>query len=229
MAPLDVVIAGVNKAGTTSLVRLAVRAPVRHAVGGQGDPVLPPRPLREAGRPGRRVPELLRGLPGPPRPGSRRRPSYFYGGAPLARLIDETLPERADHRGAARAGRPRHLVLPVPEDPLAHPAGAPDRGVPRARRHAHRPGLPRPRERALLRDRRQSLRGLPARLARGVRPGPAAGPRLRRAHRRSRPGAARDRDLARAWTRCCSRSTRSRRRTGRWRTRADGSNGSRSR
>jgi Sulfotransferase domain len=89
---LDVIIAGVNKAGTTSLfVSLsehpevapsAVKETRYFTPARYGRPVEPPAVYEgyfseAGGRPVR----------------LEATPSYFYGGGPLARLIDETLPE----------------------------------------------------------------------------------------------------------------------------------------
>jgi hypothetical protein len=88
---LDVIIAGVNKAGTTSLfVSLsehpdvapsAVKETRYFTPARYGKPAEPPAVYEEyfAGAPQARV-------------RLEATPSYFYGGAPLARLIDQTLP-----------------------------------------------------------------------------------------------------------------------------------------
>jgi hypothetical protein len=89
---LDVIIGGVNKAGTTSLF-----------VSLSEHPDVAPSAIKET----RYFTPARYGKPVEPRAvyeeyfseaaGSRARleatPSYFYGGAPLARLIDETLPD----------------------------------------------------------------------------------------------------------------------------------------
>ncbi len=227
--PLDVLIAGVNKAGTTSLFvslsehpRITPSAvketrfflPARY-----GEPVAPVDDYEQYF-------ESDRG----PRVRLEATPSYFYGGAAVASVIDETLP-------GAR-------IIVVLREPVARtisffqyqktrlriPARADDRGLPRARRHAHGPGLPRPRERAVLRGRRKPVRGLPPRL--GSRCSVPTG--CSSSASRTSPG------IRRA---CCARRSTwlgldpdapperraRRRRTGRWGSRAAGSSGSRSR
>jgi hypothetical protein len=91
MAPLDVVIAGVNKAGTTSLfVSLSEHPYVTPSAVKETRYFLPAR----YGKPVAPV-DVYRSYFEDSDTSQARleaTPSYFYGGAPLARLIDETLP-----------------------------------------------------------------------------------------------------------------------------------------
>jgi hypothetical protein len=89
--PLDVVIAGVNKAGTTSLfVSLAAHPQVVSSAVKETRFFLPAR----YGRPVRPVAEYERSFEGADGALARLEatPSYFYGGDAVASAIDETLP-----------------------------------------------------------------------------------------------------------------------------------------
>jgi Sulfotransferase domain len=94
--PLDVIIAGVNKAGTTSLfVSLSQHPQVAPSAVKETRYFTPARYGRPVEPPS--VYDSYFGETGTGAGGCRVRleatPSYFYGGAPLARLIDETLPD----------------------------------------------------------------------------------------------------------------------------------------
>ena len=89
--PLDVVIAGVNKAGTTSLfVSLATHPSVTPSAVKETRFFLPAR----YGDPVGPAADYARYFEADPDPVVRLEatPSYFYGGAAVARAIDETLP-----------------------------------------------------------------------------------------------------------------------------------------
>ena len=91
----DVVIAGVNKAGTTSLFVSLATHPERHTVRGQGDPVLPSRAVRRSGRPGRGLRRATSRADPDPVVRLEATPSYFYGGAAVADVDRRNAPRRA--------------------------------------------------------------------------------------------------------------------------------------
>ena len=180
----DAIIAGVNKAGTTSLfVSLSTHPDVAPSSIKETRFFLPPRYGHSAARPRRS------GTRTSPTAGDRpvhleATPSYFYGGAAVARG-DAHPPRRPARAGrVARAGEPRHLVLHVPEGPAALPRRLPDRRLPRGGRPAHAGRLRRPRQREVHGVPRWLLRRLPPRVARRARYRPRARHRLRPARRR---------------------------------------------
>ena len=129
----DVVIAGVNKAGTTSLfVSLAEHPDVAPSAIKETRYFLPARygdPL-----PPRQQWEQYFTSDAPVR--LEATPSYFYGGAAVATAMTSVLTEPACRARAAGAGGAGDLVLRVPEGAPAVPGLADHGGVPRRGRRA---------------------------------------------------------------------------------------------
>ena len=133
---LDVVIAGVNKAGTTSLfVSLSEHPQVAPSAVKEtrfflparyGKPVAPVDVYDEYFTVAPETPGPARGDAVATSTAARRSPG----------VIDETLPDARIIVVLREPVAAHDLVLPVPEDPAADPGRPLDRGLPRARRHA---------------------------------------------------------------------------------------------
>ena len=227
MTPSHAVIAGVNKAGTTSLfASLSTHPAVAPASIKETRYFLPAR-YGEPLEPLSVYDEYFAGAA----PGAVRleaTPSYLYGGAAVRARHRRPAPGPAGPRDPPRAGEPRDLVLPLPEGAAALSCRPRDRRLPRRGRPPHRGRLRRPRQRAVHGRPRRPLRRLPPPVDRAVRRDAGARRVLRGPRRRSAPAPSRGGDLARDR----SRRDRSRgpeaQRTARPATRAGRCSGSRS-